>query len=303
MDPYLQPPGFLGTGASLLADLTLLAYIFLIVPAMLVGYAYARRGKHRPNHKYIMISITVINWVLIIFLMIVAYRFDVSENLLARPTNPRYLLPTIHGILGLIAQVLATYVVYRMLREDYLVGRALRRGERNQASFWFRSAKPTMRIVLVLWLATSLIGIFNYLFRYDVLPAVLAPAPVAAPAVTPEGTPEIEGPLSTEVAALNGTQEADAPVETAEAPVETAEAPVETAEAPVATEENSSGDDYGFSDTSTADSLDAPTATEENSSDDDYGFSDATSGSTTTEANDDHGGSGNSGRGPGEDND
>ncbi len=268
MDLYLQPHGFLGTGASLLADLTLLAYIFLIVPAMLVGYAYARRGKHRPNHKYIMITITAVNWVLIIFLMIVAYRFDVSENLLAHPMNPRYLLPTIHGILGLIAQVLATYVVYRMLREDFLVGRALRRGERNQAKFWFRNAKPTMRIVLVLWLATSLIGIFNYLFRYDILPAVLARAPVAAPAVTPEGTPEIDGPLSTEAAAPNGTQEAGAPVA--------------TSEASAATEEDYSSEDYGFSDSSTSDSLDAPTATEENYSDDDYGFGEDASSATAT---------------------
>src|SRR5687768_14872850 len=75
---YLEPQGFLGTGASLLADLTLLAYILLIVPGMIVGYVFARQGKHRPHHKWAMIIITVVNWLLIFFLMIAAYRFDVS---------------------------------------------------------------------------------------------------------------------------------------------------------------------------------------------------------------------------------
>ncbi len=279
MDLYLQPQGFLGTGASLLADLTLLAYLFLLVPAMLVGYSYARRGKHRPNHRNIMMSITAINWLLILFLMIVAYRFDVAENIAAHPTNPRYLLPAIHGLLGLTAQVLATYVIYRMLREDFLVGRAMRRGEPNQARFWFRQAKPVMRVVLILWLATSLIGIFNYLFRYDILPPVLAQNPSAAPALTPEATPEINGPLATEAAA-----------------------PVETAKAPLATEDSYSDDDYGFGDAaSDADSLDSPTATEDSYSDDDYGFNDAASDNA---ASDDHGGSrgnDNSGRGAGGD--
>jgi uncharacterized membrane protein YozB (DUF420 family) len=276
MDLYLQPHGFLGTGASLLADLTLLGYIFLLIPAMLIGFSYARRGKHRPNHRNIMMSITVINWILIIFLMIVAYRFDVAENIAASPTNPRYLLPTIHGMLGLIAQLLATYVIYRMLREDYLVSRAMKRGEPNQARFWFRQAKPFMRVVLLLWLATALIGIFNYLFRYDVLRL-------------PSATSQIAAPAATEAAAPVSTEEVGTPSETVEAPISTDEAATTT--------EDYSDDDYGFRESSNGDSLSAPST--ENYSDDDYGFSDATAGNA--EATDDHGGSGNSGRGVGGD--
>ena len=87
MNPYLEPQGFLGTGASLLADVTLLAYLLLIIPAMIVGFVFARRGMHRPHHKWTMTAITIVNWILIIFLMLAAYRFDVAGNIGSQPSN------------------------------------------------------------------------------------------------------------------------------------------------------------------------------------------------------------------------
>ncbi|MBI1279034.1 MAG: DUF420 domain-containing protein [Anaerolineaceae bacterium] len=193
MNPYLQPPGFLGTGASLLADIALLAYILLIVPGMIAGFVFARRGKHRPHHKRTMIMITAVNWLLIIFLMLFAYNYDVAGNIASQPTNARYLMPTIHGILGLVAQLLATYVIYRMLREDSQVAAAKARGESGQqlSNYWFKSAKPVMRLTIILWLITALLGIFNYLIRYDILPAFnsnrsVTPAVTVEPAATSE---------------------------------------------------------------------------------------------------------------------
>jgi uncharacterized membrane protein YozB (DUF420 family) len=202
---YLQPQGFLGTGASLLADLTLLAYVLLIVPGMIAGYVFARRGKHRPHHRNWMIAITVVNWLLIFFLMIVAYRFDVLGNIADQPGNPRYLMPTIHGILGLAAQLLATYVVYRMLREDGLVAQGKARGESKDQlrRYWFLSAKPFMRLTIVLWLATAVLGVFNYLIRYDVLPTFASnqPPPVVTeePAATTEPRATVEPAATVDV--------------------------------------------------------------------------------------------------------
>ena len=203
MNPYLEPGGFLGTGASLLADLALVAYVLLILPGMVIGFVFARRGMHRPAHKWTMITITVFNWFLIIFLMLAAYRFDITSNILGQPGNPRYLLPTIHGLLGLPAQLLATYVVYRMLREDILVARGKRRGESvdQLRRYWFLNAKRLMRITLILWVATSLLGILNYAVRYNRLPDFATrplaplvteePAVTAEPAVTPAVTEEL----------------------------------------------------------------------------------------------------------------
>lgn len=169
MNPYLEPAGFLGTGASLLADITLIAYLLLIIPAMLIGFWYARRGKHRPHHKYLMNGVTILNWVLIIFLMIAAYRFDVIDNITNDPTNARYLLPTIHGILGIPAQLLATFILVRMEIEDRSVAAAKRRGETNLRKYWFLRAKPVMQITLWLWLATAALGVASYLVRYNVI--------------------------------------------------------------------------------------------------------------------------------------
>lgn len=208
MNAYLEPQGFLGTGASLLADLTLLAYLLLIVPGMIAGFVFARQGKHRPQHKYAMIVITLVNWLLIIFLMIVAYRFDVVGNIGSQPGNPRYLIPTIHGVLGLVAQVLATYIIYRMLREDSQVAAAKARGAKKEElrQYWFLNAKSFMRATIILWLLTSLLGIVNYVVRYDLLPNVGGGAPIVTeepePATTPEVvvTPEVvmtEEPIAT----------------------------------------------------------------------------------------------------------
>lgn len=218
MNPYLQPPGFLGTGASLLADLTLVAYILLIVPGMITGFVFARRGKHRPHHKYTMITITLVNWLLIIFLMLTAYSYDVIGNIGAQPTNARYLMPTIHGLIGLAAQVLATYVIYRMLREDSQVAAAKARGEKGEAlsKYWFRGAKTFMRLTIILWLVTALLGLFNYLIRYDILPdfgsnrggvpAVTAePAATSEAPVTPEPAASVEPSVTENPSAQPGT--------------------------------------------------------------------------------------------------
>ncbi len=193
----MNNPGIFGTGASLLSDLSLIAYIALIVPAMVVGYYFARRGKHRPHHKYTMIAITTINWLLIVILMIGQYLLDVPDGLQRNAGDTRYLLPTIHGILGLPAQLLATYIIYRMLREDSQVAKAKARREQDIQHYWFKAAKPLMRLVLALWFLTAAFGVLTYLVRYEVLtPFNFGDSP--APIVTQEApTIDNDPPLST----------------------------------------------------------------------------------------------------------
>ncbi len=230
MDPRLQP-GFLGTGASLMADLSLLAYILLIVPAMLLGFRFARRNLHRPHHKYAMIAVTLVNWGLIGFLMLPTYGGDIAQNILTQPGNSRYLLPTIHGVLGLAGQGLATFVVVRMLVEDWQVGQARKRGERNLRKYWFRQAKVTMWLTLGLWLATSVLGVGTYLVRYEVIP-VGATGGAAPPLATEEAPPaatEDVGPAPTQA---SGAAE-QAPLATEEAePDPDVAAPASTEEVP-----------------------------------------------------------------------
>lgn len=183
MDPRLQP-GFLGTGASLMSDLTLLAYVLLIAPAMLVGYVFARRRMHRPHHKWAMNIITLVNWVLILYLMVFSYLRGVAPGL-GQFTQPAIFLPTVHLVFGAAAQLLATYTVIRMWREDTQVAAAKRRGETNLQQYWYKSAKPVMRATLGLWLLTVVFGVVTYFSFYTARPG----SPTTPPEVTPEATP------------------------------------------------------------------------------------------------------------------
>lgn len=243
MNVYLQPTGFLGTGASLLADITLIAYLLLIIPGMLAGFYFARKGHHRPAHKWTMITITVVNTILILVLMVAAYRYDVAGNIGSQPSNFRYLMPTIHALFGFPAQILAIIIVINMLREDSSVKAAKARGETDLSKYWWNWAKPVMRLTLTLWLITSAFGVVSYLIRYDVLSLPsssdsIEPVVTEEPAMTEE--PDVtEEPDMTEEPEMAMTEEADEPVETEEAmeteesePVETEEAEPDTTEEP-----------------------------------------------------------------------
>jgi hypothetical protein len=152
--------------------------------------------------------------------MLAAYRYDVAPNIGAQPGNTRYLLPVIHGVFGLPAQLLATFVVLRMFREDTQVRRAKARGETVLSKYWFRRAKPVMRLTLALWFLTAALGVVSYLTRYNVIPAYHLSAEAAAPVATPEvlaplATPEVVAPVATpEVEPPIVTPEIVAPVET-----------------------------------------------------------------------------------------
>lgn len=157
MDPRAVATGFLGTGASLAADVALLAYIFLIVPAMLVGFRFARRQMFVPHHKLTMTTITLVNWAIILYLMAVSYSRSVAANIPQGLNQPFFLSPTIHLLTGLTAQIIGSILVLRMWLENVLPPR-LR----------FEPIKPWMRLTLGLWLVTATLGVITYLIWYGV---------------------------------------------------------------------------------------------------------------------------------------
>lgn len=173
-------PGFLNTNASLLADLTLTAYIFLLVPAMLVGFYYARRKKFVPNHKFTMTGITILNWILIIFIMAVSYSDSVAPNVPDDLSDRFYLFPTLHLITGGTAQILATYLVIRMWFEKTL-----------PQWIMVKNIKLYMRTTLTLWLVTAVLGAGIYLTWYtgDTTQASDTPLPLATEEPSSEAPP------------------------------------------------------------------------------------------------------------------
>jgi uncharacterized membrane protein YozB (DUF420 family) len=173
-------PGLFNPNATPLADLTLVAYVLLLLPAMLLGFYFARRRKFSPNHKLTMTFVTLMNWLIILFVMAVSYGANVRPALPEGLAQPVYLIPTIHLGVGLLAQVLATYLLFRMWFEDELPG-------------WLkvRRIKPFMRLTLVLWFTTVVLGAVLYFLWYP------PTAAAATPEATPAGTPDVAAPVQT----------------------------------------------------------------------------------------------------------
>ena len=187
--------GILGTNASLSADLTLLAYVLVLAPGMLLGFFFARRKMFVPHHKLVMTTIVIVNWVLILLLMAVSYRNFVAPALAEGKTDLVYLLPAAHLITGAVAQLLATYLVILMWTERTRFERLL--------PYRIKRIKTPMRITLGLWLATILLGVGIYLAWYT--PGAQAgddtPPPVATEeAPAPDDAEEADAPLATEEA-------------------------------------------------------------------------------------------------------
>lgn len=198
------PPGLFNPNATPLADLTLVAYVLIFAPLMLIGFVFARRRMYEPAHKLTMTFITVSNWGLILFVMAVSYGMSVRPELPEGLSQLWVLLPTIHLIVGGLAQLLATYLLFRMWFENELPG-------------WLkvRRIKPFMRLTLLLWLLTITLGVITYVMWYtplvagDAPPATVLPAPdtpaatpgLGQPAVTPELADSASTPVPTKTPA------------------------------------------------------------------------------------------------------
>ncbi len=181
--------GFLGTGASLASDLTLLAYLLFLLPGMLLGFYFARRKKFSPHHKLVMTTVVIINWILIGFLMLVSYREGVIPFLSAEfVADPRVALPIVHGVIGFAAQVLATYLALRMWFEKVLPSFVM-----------VRNIKVYMRFTLAMWIITAVLGVAIYAVWYAVptqaadgdLPPAATPELALAPGATEEPTGDL----------------------------------------------------------------------------------------------------------------
>lgn len=171
------------------ADLTLLAYILILAPAMIAGFVFAGRKMFIPYHKYVMTGIVAVNWVLIAGLMFASYANYVAPSLGDNLGNVSIALPTLHLLTGGIAQLLGTYLVALMWTENTSLEKFVPR---------IKNIKLPMRITLLLWATTIVLGIVLYVVWY-----------VAPPVSADEDTT----PIATEEAVI-ATEEANAPIAT-----------------------------------------------------------------------------------------
>jgi len=140
--------GFLGTGARLGSDVNLVVQL-LMGFALVLGMFLARGGRYRA-HAFCQTSVVLLNLLLIALIMLPPFARDIVPGLPRRLDQAYYLLPTLHALLGTIAQLLGLYIVIRA--GTNLLPEKLR----------FQNYKAWMRTTLVLWWSVIIIGIATY---------------------------------------------------------------------------------------------------------------------------------------------
>jgi uncharacterized membrane protein YozB (DUF420 family) len=146
----VDTPGFLGTEASLGADIALVGSI-LVALAFTVGAWLALRGRYEA-HRWVQTAGAVVNALLVFGIMIPSLlSVDPSENVDLPPSA--FLYMSGHEFVGAAALIFGLFVV---LRGNNLVPARLR----------FSNYKPYMRWAYGLYIAATLIGIAVYLVLY-----------------------------------------------------------------------------------------------------------------------------------------
>lgn len=147
--------GFLGTKAELPADITLMvqAVVFLI---LLTGFTYAR-GKKFDTHGRIMATavalsgITLVTWM--IPTLIDSFGILVKELATRGKFYSAAIVTVLHVALGSSAAALSLYIITRM-------------SINLPASIRVKNIRRLMRVTLVVWTATFLMGTYLYYSLY-----------------------------------------------------------------------------------------------------------------------------------------
>ncbi|MBI3504190.1 MAG: DUF420 domain-containing protein [Proteobacteria bacterium] len=162
--------GFLGMGAPLSADINLTLQLLMGL-ALLCGMMLARRQRFK-EHQYCQTAVVVLNFLLIVGIMLPAFRKQVAPRVAGGFQDPMLVIAFIHGLLGAAAELAAIYIV--LVAGTNVVPESLR----------FRDYRPWMRTTLALWWAVIGLGVITYGLWYAPRPAAAskARAKAAAPA-------------------------------------------------------------------------------------------------------------------------
>jgi uncharacterized membrane protein YozB (DUF420 family) len=111
MSAFLSLPGFLGTRATLVSDLTL---VLIVLTAILftIGRAFALRKNYKV-HRIIQTTSAILNSIVVIVVMITSFVKHILPGIPAKLLEGSYGVTTIHGIIGLFGLVLGIIVTLR----------------------------------------------------------------------------------------------------------------------------------------------------------------------------------------------
>src|SRR5579862_2318135 len=144
--------GFLGTGATFAADLNLV--VQLVMALTLTTGAFLAKYKHYKAHGICQTTVLLLNLVMIARVMWPSFQQQAKPALTKVFHKWYYGVATIHGILGMVAELLGLYIVIV--------------ASTNVLPLWlrFNNWKWWMRTELVLWAVVLVGGVGTYWVWY-----------------------------------------------------------------------------------------------------------------------------------------
>jgi uncharacterized membrane protein YozB (DUF420 family) len=141
-------------GMRTASDINLIAQLLILV-GLYYGFVLARR-KCFAQHARVQTALVLLNLPLIAFMMVPSFYDYIIAGGHTTGTGPR--LTIAHGVLGLIVELVALYLILQM--RTTLVPRRIRIG----------NIKLAMRATLALWTVVVLMGIAIYVIGYLLAP-------------------------------------------------------------------------------------------------------------------------------------
>lgn len=151
MQALLSGPGFLGTGAPFLSDLSLVLISFTSL-LMTLGWQLARRA-HYEVHRWVQTVAVALNTVVAVGAMLRSFLTHILPGIPSKLLQGDYAVTTIHAVVGTVGVLLGVFIV---LRGNGLV----------PAAFRFSNYKPVMLTAYVLYMTATLLGISVYVLVF-----------------------------------------------------------------------------------------------------------------------------------------
>jgi plastocyanin/uncharacterized membrane protein YozB (DUF420 family) len=146
----LKADGFLGTGAPLVSDISLIAQVIFLI-ALTIGVIAQRKSKYA-WHDRIQTTVVLLNYLFVIFVMVRSFHEQqVASTLLRRPGDPYFLSAGVHAGFGTITVLLSSYAL--------LAGHKILPRHIGKLRYW-------MWATYGFWTATVLLGITTYTTWY-----------------------------------------------------------------------------------------------------------------------------------------
>ena len=147
----LTGPGFLGAGAPLYSDLSLLL-ILLAAGLFTWGWRLAARRQFE-SHRWVQTTAATLNALVVLSVMIASFVKYILPGVPGKLLEGSYGVTAVHALVGAIGLILGIFVVVRA-------------NQRIPKRLPFKNVRQTMRVSYALYMASTLLGVVVYIAAF-----------------------------------------------------------------------------------------------------------------------------------------